>query len=128
MKTHNFTFVTTAFGVLGLAAFLSGVFTSHLARADEPQHKEPQYGEEVFIQATRELDQVLAAYHTRLRQVAAGEIDQVKINLARDAKQVLEKYGLTSEELARYRREVEAATKAPLKDPAFRGVINKLNE
>ena len=124
MKTHNFTLFTALLSIaLTFGAALASSADTHESAPKPQQHKE-----EVFIEAAHELDLVLMAYQSRLQDAQAYEVDQIKINLAADAKRVLEKYGLTSDELARYRREVEAATKAPLKDPAFRGIVQKLNQ
>lgn len=84
--------------------------------------------EEKFIGAAAELERLMGHYRDKIKAASNAQLDNVKIKMGQEARAVLEKYNLTQEDLDRYRREVEAATKKPLKDPAFRNVVDKLKQ
>lgn len=98
------------------------------ALAQPPNIVQDTSMEEKFIGAAAELERMMTHYREKLKTAASEEINAVKIQMGQEAKNVLEKYGLSQEDLARYRREVEKATNAPLKDPEFRHIINKLKQ
>lgn len=126
MKTQIFTLC-----ILTLAASTFVVQAACAQPTDQPLENAPDIIEnkpleKKFIAAAGELESLMAEYRGKIKAAGSEHLDALKVQMGRDARFILEKYGLSDEELARYRQKVEKATKTPLKDPAFRGVVDKL--
>ena len=96
--------------------------------ANTPGDTQKNSTEAKFIGAAEELERLMAHYREKIKAASNAQLDNVKIKMGKEARAVLEKYNLTQDDLDRYRREVEAATREPLKDPAFRSVVDKLKQ
>lgn len=84
---------------------------------------------EALVSASAELDAFFAAHHRKLERAKPEDLGRLQEQLLTEPKAILHRYNLNSDDLALWRKQLEAYGDTPtqaLEDPHFYGVVNRL--
>ena len=84
---------------------------------------------EALLAASAELDEFFMRHHQRLERATTAELPALQEELTTRPKEILEKYNLTSGDLAQWRNQLEShgdLTTDEIEDPHYTHVVKRL--